>query len=55
MIEYTDAELDEFEELGEIIESMSPEELKDFMESVEILGKAKKSGNFVTDDTVYLH
>jgi hypothetical protein len=53
MIEYTDEQLDEFEELGELIELMSPEELKDFISSVEILGNAKKKGCLITNSGNY--
>jgi ribose 5-phosphate isomerase len=53
MIEYTDAELDEFEELALMLQEMTEEEVEDFISSVAIIGNAKKKGFLITDNGNY--
>jgi hypothetical protein len=47
---FTDEELILLEEMGEMLEEMSQEEIDDFVEMIEIMGKKKKEKMIVMPD-----
>lgn len=47
---FTDEELILLEEMGEMLEEMSQEEIDDFVEMIEIMGKKKKEKMIVMSD-----
>jgi predicted HAD superfamily phosphohydrolase len=47
---FTDEELILLEEMGEMLEEMSQEEIDDFVEMIEIMGKKKKEKMLVMPD-----
>lgn len=53
---FTDEELILLEEMGEMLEEMSQEEIDDFVEMIEIMGKKKKEKMiFMTDRSDFYH
>jgi len=48
--DFTDEEVCLIEEMGEMLEEMSADEIKDFVDMVELMGKKKKENNFLFVD-----
>ncbi|NBP01215.1 MAG: hypothetical protein EBU90_13960 [Proteobacteria bacterium] len=54
--DFTDEEVCLIEEMGEMIEEMSKEELDDFLNMIELMGKKKKEKSFLfMDRSEYYH
>ena len=48
--DFTDEEVCLIEEMGEMLEEMSADEIKDFVDMVELMGKKKKENSFLFVD-----